>query len=147
MRALIIGAGGAARAAAFALADAGVSLVILNRTLGKAETLAGAVGAVAGELNETSRTLLSGGIDIVIQTTTVGMHPDSEADPIPWFDFKGTRLVYDMVYQPPETRLLIRAGMAGVKTLNGLAMLDAQARLQFELFTGRKPARSKQQRI
>ena len=144
MRALIIGAGGAARAAVYALSDAGMSLVILNRTLSKAEALAGEVGAVAGRLEESSRSLLSAGIDVVIQTTTVGMHPDVEADPIPWFDFRGTRLVYDMIYEPRETRLLARARSCGLETLNGLAMLDAQARLQFELFTGQTPAKSKQ---
>lgn len=136
MRALVIGAGGAARAAVHALSDAGVVLTILNRTVGKARILAEEVGACWGGLDESSSRLLEDEPDFCIQTTAAGMHPLEVVDPLPWWDFSGCRLVYDMVYVPAETLFLKRAREAGLKVMNGSKMLVNQARLQFVLFTG-----------
>ena len=145
LRALVIGAGGAARAASYALAAAGVHLVILNRTPDKARKLAAEVRASveptksveSGGLEEHSAQLLSGGVDFVIQTSAAGMPPLEKVNPLPWWDFSGCRLAYDMIYEPEETLFLQRARMAGIPTLNGRDMLINQARLQFEMFTGR----------
>lgn len=115
-----------------------MNLVILNRTAEKAQCLAEETRQSWGPLSEESMNLLGGDIDLAVQTTTVGMHPESGKDPIPWWNPRGCTLVYDMIYEPEETVLLARAGAAGVKTLNGSGMLEAQARIQFELFTGKK---------
>ena len=134
--ALIIGAGGAARAAVYALIDAGMKLVILNRTIDKARRLAEETGQAWGPLSDEALPLLEDGIDLIVQTTSVGMHPNENADPVPWLNPRECSLVYDMIYEPVETVLLARARSEGVRTLNGSGMLEAQARLQFEMFTG-----------
>jgi len=140
-KALIIGAGGAARAAVHALSKAGMELVILNRTVEKARRLAEENQQQWGPLSEESRYLLDGGVDLAVQTTTAGMSPHSGIDPIPWWNPRGCSLVFDMIYEPEETVLLARARASGVNTLNGSGMLEAQARIQFELFTGKKVSR------
>ena len=137
-RVLIIGAGGAARAAAHALRDAGARLIILNRSVEKARGLASEAGGFAGHLNPQSLNLLDD-VHIAVQTTSVGMHPNEEADPVPWWDFQGCFLAYDMIYEPACTLFLKRAAAAGVHTRGGAGMLEAQAALQFEIFTGRVP--------
>ncbi len=137
LRALVIGAGGAARAAVHALSNAGADVLVLNRTVSKAQILAEEVGGTAGPLSAESLPLLNG-TDIVVQTTTVGMHPNESGDPVPWWNLSGCSLVYDMIYAPEETVFLRRARNAGIPTLNGSGMLEAQARAQFGLFTGTK---------
>jgi len=135
-RALLIGAGGAGRAAAHALADAGMHLVILNRTESKARILAKETGGIGGSLSADSYPLIRDGVHLAVQSTNLGMQPNEGVDPIPWWEFDHCSLVYDMVYEPSETAFLIRARAAGIRTMNGLEMLRAQAALQFELFTG-----------
>ena len=139
MRALIIGAGGAARAAVHSLIAEGVSLIILNRTVDKAKRLAEEVDARWGGLGEDSGLLLSDGVDFVVQTTNAGMPPFENVDPLPWWNFSSCRLAYDMVYEPEETVFLSRARKAGVAVMNGSSMLINQARLQFKLYTGKTP--------
>lgn len=135
-RAVIIGAGGAARAAVHVLTDMGMKLIILNRTVEKARRLAEETGNIWGPLSEEALELFDDGTDLIVQTTSVGMHPNSDADPIPWWTPGNCSLVYDMVYKPAETQLLSRARSAGIPTMNGSGMLEEQARLQFKLFTG-----------
>lgn len=135
-RALIVGAGGAARAAVHVLTDMGMKLIILNRTVDKAQRLGEETGNIWGPLTSEALGLLAGGIDLIVQTTTVGMHPNTDADPIPWWKPGDCTLVYDMIYEPGETLLLSRARSAGIRTMNGSGMLEEQARLQFKLFTG-----------
>ena len=135
---LIIGAGGAARAAVHILAEAGARLVILNRTPKKAAALAAETGGQYGSLEPESQALLRD-VEIAIQTTSVGMAPNSDKDPLPWWDPSGCALIYDIIYEPAETALLRRASALGVPTINGESMLEAQAALQFEIFTGVTP--------
>jgi 3-dehydroquinate dehydratase/shikimate dehydrogenase len=135
-KALVIGAGGAARAAVWAMADVGVDMVILNRSVDKARRLAMEVGAKWGPLAPESQSLLADGVDFAVQTTSVGMHPKEDEDPIPWWNPSDCTLVYDMIYRPEKTKLLLRAEAAGTAVINGALMLEHQARLQFELFTG-----------
>ena len=80
-----------------------------------------------------------GSWDLLINTTPVGMHPVIDATPMPASHLDG-RLVYDLIYNPPETRLLRDARDAGLETLGGLDMLVAQAEAQFEIWTGQLPA-------
>jgi shikimate dehydrogenase len=76
---------------------------------------------------------------VLVNATSAGMHPRVEETPWPGARFDGT-LVYDLIYNPRETRLLREAAAAGLTTLDGLAMLVAQAERQFEFWTGRRPA-------
>ena len=71
--------------------------------------------------------------------TPVGMHPNIDDMPVAPSTLTG-RYVYDLVYNPIETRLLREAEQAGCKTLGGLEMLVAQAKIQFELWTGKQPS-------
>lgn len=134
MKALVIGAGGAARAAVHALDEAGVKVIILNRTPEKARLLAGEVGARWGGLEQDSAALLVNGADIAVQTTSAGMAPMETVNPLPWWNFRNCRLAFDMVYAPEETVFLARARSLGIKTANGLSMLQYQAALQFDMF-------------
>lgn len=131
-RATILGAGGAARAAADALNSAGVSVSVAARRRDRAEEVAALVGCVA-----TDWPPAPGSWDILVNATPVGTAAH-EATPLPGGPFTG-QLVYDLVYNPPETTLLAEARAAGCDTLGGLDMLVAQAQQQFEWWTGLKP--------
>jgi shikimate 5-dehydrogenase len=111
-------------------------MVILNRSVDKARRLAMEVGAKWGPLAPESQSLLADGVDFAVQTTSVGMHPKEDEDPIPWWNPSDCALVYDLIYRPEKTKLLLRAEAAGTAVINGALMLEHQARLQFELFTG-----------
>ena len=73
---------------------------------------------------------------MIVQTTSVGMEPDLDKDPITRYKFKGHEIVYDLIYNPPLTKILERAIEKGCKVINGEEMLLAQAGVQFQLFTG-----------
>ena len=142
---LILGAGGAARAAAFSLAKEGVgSLTIANRSLGRARSLAddvrslvGRVRAVPLEASQISRA--SARADLIVNCTSIGMtHGEAEGrSPLEPDIIPIGALVYDVVYTPLETPLLRAARKAGARTLGGLAMLIFQGAASFELWTGR----------
>ena len=65
------------------------------------------------------------GFSLVVQTTSAGMEPDIDQNPLPGFDFTGVRIVYDIIYAPDETRFLAEARAAGCRTINGFPMLKA----------------------
>ncbi len=142
--ATVLGAGGAARAAVYALASGGVPVLVCNRTLSRAQTLVAELGAILrdqGQSAPLSAAALPGdgtelGVygDLIVQTSSVGMHPDLEGDPIPAYRFGGTETVYDIIYTPPMTPILKRAEQAGCATVNGSGMFDAQADAQYRLF-------------
>ena len=134
LRATILGAGGAARGAAIALASVGASVTVCARRAEAAEVMAAETGVAAAPMPPRP-----GSWDVLVNATSAGMHPRVEATPWPDAHFDG-RLVYDLVYNPRETRLLREARAAGCDTLDGLAMLVAQAERQFEIWTGRRPA-------
>jgi shikimate dehydrogenase len=128
----IIGAGGAARAAIWALQQQKASVTLFARNLAK-----------AAQLNVSSRALASASFndyDIVINATPLGSGAHIDQTPATRQQLNGARFVYDLVYNPRITRFLREAHEAGCKTLGGLQMLGAQARIQFELWTGRKPS-------
>jgi shikimate 5-dehydrogenase len=75
-------------------------------------------------------------VDLVVQTTSVGMVPHTHEDPIPDYRFHADQVVYDMVYRPTYTRMLQRALEAGCRLLFGIDMLVRQGKHQFEAFTG-----------
>jgi shikimate dehydrogenase len=140
-RTAILGAGGVARAAAFALARAGVcSIAFFNRTEARAVALATLLHAqvpdvelYVSELDEIGRA------QIVVNATSVGMSPNVDASP--WPDgvaFPREAIAYDLVYRPRRTRFLIDAERAGAKTIDGLGMLVHQGAVSFRLWTGRR---------
>ncbi len=136
MSATVIGAGGTSRAVTYALKLLGVNTCILNRTAGKAESLAAEFGCAWGPLDAGSLPLIRSHSDLIIQTTSAGMHPQDKLDPLAFYEFSGNEIVYDVIYSPPETILLRRAKEAGCRTQNGQRMLLEQAYLQFKLFSG-----------
>ena len=137
-RATVVGAGGAARAVVYALLRQGMEVLLLNRTLDRARTLArdlGASGAVrCACLDDSAGHEMAAYADLIVQTTSVGMAPDAESDPLPFYQFSGAEIVYDIVYTPPFTRLLQRARDAGCITVSGRKMFEAQADAQYRLF-------------
>jgi shikimate dehydrogenase len=132
--AVVVGAGGAGRAAAFALADEGPSVRIANRTVSRAEALAEEVpGASAHSLEGLAELLADA--DLLVNATSVGM--DSEETPVPRAALHGDLAVLDAVYSPLETRLLRAATDIGATTVDGAWMLLFQGVEAFELWTGR----------
>ncbi|MFN3390265.1 MAG: shikimate dehydrogenase [Meiothermus ruber] len=135
-KALILGAGGAARAIAYALKEAGARVAVYNRTRERAMALCEAMG-----LQLISEPLLATevlGCDLLINTTSVGLK-DPGSSPLPPGLLPQAGVVVDIVYSPPTTRLLHEAREAGRVTLGGLPMLVWQGALAFELWTGIKP--------
>ena len=136
MNTAIIGSGGAARAVALAVKRLKGRACIFNRTEEKAKLLAQAHGFKWAPLERGSAQVLSRYSDLIIQTTSIGMMPDAEADPLFFYNFSGHEAVCDIIYAPKKTKMLRRAEAAGCKVCNGLAMLQYQAYDQFRLFTG-----------
>ncbi len=133
-RAVVVGAGGAGRAVAFGLADAGATVAIANRTEPKARQLAEAVPRASGHgLADVERLLAEA--DVLVNATSVGMEED--ATPVPADALHGDLAVLDAVYQPLETRLLRDAAEAGATTVDGAWMLLYQGVEAFEIWTGR----------
>jgi shikimate dehydrogenase len=140
--AILLGAGGAARAAAFALVNAGVErLIILNRHLERALLLATdlqqSYDRPVFSLSDPSF-LIPSASSIIINATSLGMHGDVSplpAEILARFD-ADTTFVYDMIYNPTQTYLLIQASLMGLQTANGLSMLLHQGALAFSMWTG-----------
>jgi shikimate dehydrogenase len=133
-RAAIIGAGGSARAVAVALASEGAEVTVYARDLARAQTVASLAGGAAATLPPQP-----GAWDLLVNCTPIGMHPRTDQSPLPSAALAGG-LVYDLVYNPAVTRLLRDAATAGADTIGGLDMLVAQAREQFEWWTGVQPS-------
>jgi 3-dehydroquinate dehydratase/shikimate dehydrogenase len=131
-RILLFGAGGAARAAAFALAQAGSIVCLSSRRPERARALAKAVGAQAVERAELRREFF----DAIVNCTPVGMHPHG-GSPLAAAELN-CRIVMDMVYRPRETELLRTARRKGIETVSGIEMFLAQGFAQFEIWTGKR---------
>ena len=130
---VIVGAGGAARAIARALGDAGSEVVVAARRMDAAVAAAAlAPDGRALELENVADEL--GGADLVVNATPVGM--GGEPPPIDVALLSATAVVVDTIYHPAETPLLAAAGGRGLRAVGGLGMLVHQAALSFESFTG-----------
>ena len=135
-KAVLIGGGGSASAIAVGFKKKGVKLVVLNRTEEKARKLAKKVNAGGfGGLKKLSEISSA---DILINATSVGMWPNTNQSIIPKDLLHNRLIVFDIVYNPKETRLLIEARERGCAVVYGYKMLLYQASKQFELFTGRQ---------
>ena len=142
--ALVLGAGGAARAAVWALADQGVNVVtVLNRTVGRAESLVmdlqprlTSVDLMWGSLAEAAEPPVSP-YEIVINATSLG-HQGSAPAVHPGC-YSPDSVAIELAYNPPESVFMVAAQQAGARTENGLGMLLHQAALAFERWTGQAP--------
>ncbi|MDR1626514.1 MAG: shikimate dehydrogenase [Spirochaetia bacterium] len=147
LRATVIGAGGAARSAVYALAKEGARVLVLNRGPQRARRLAEDINR---ELRLPPGRLAWAGLEadaapadkpcLIVNATTMGMHPQENLDPFAGRQFRGNETAYDMVYSPKETLFLKRAAACGCKIIYGEQMLHAQARRQFYLYTGKELA-------
>jgi len=129
---LLIGAGGAARAIGFILKDYGVRLSISNRSHRRGEDLASALGCpfvALGKIKDMH-------MDLLVQTTPVGMYPYKDQCIAPPDLLREGMVVMDVIYNPRETRLLTMARDCGCLTIDGLGMFIQQGAEQFRLWTG-----------
>jgi len=140
----VLGAGGAARAVVHALAEAGARQVcIYNRTLARARDLCREMAKFHGDVRFEPTSLadvvaIGDDTDLLVNTTSVGMWPDTEVSPWPCdLPIPGQLTVCDLVYNPPETLFLSQARVVGAETVGGLGMLVHQGAVAFELWTGR----------
>ncbi len=135
-RCAVIGAGGAARAALWALRNEGAHLALFSRNPDKARS---ELADFKGETYEVSGASFSG-FDMVVNATPLGTRGLYEHDTVATAgQFRGVRLAYDLVYNPLETLFLREARAAGCETLGGMEMLLAQAVEQFKIWIGKDP--------
>lgn len=127
---LVIGAGGAARAAAFFLKKNKANLFWLNRTPIHAYALIEKWGGTFTDL----QSIHDYDIDIIINTTPVGMSPHVSATPLPHYHFKSTQVVFDMIYNPLETLLIQQATAKHAHCISGIDMFIGQGIKQVELW-------------
>ena len=128
----ILGAGGAARAAALALVRAGSRVTLLARRAEQAREVAAATGCAAAGLEGLARQ----SYDVLVNATPVGSGAVPGESPVPVGALRPGSVVFDMVYEPRETKLLAAARAAGCVTIDGVEMLVAQAVGQFEAWAG-----------
>lgn len=134
--ALILGAGGSARSVVYALCNDGWNVTIAARRIEQAQVLATKFGAQAIELNVQSFQLSS--LQLIVNTTPLGMTPNTDTSPLPEnITISKATMIYDLVYNPRETRLVRDARAQGLHATTGLGMLIEQAALGFALWTGR----------
>ena len=143
-RAVVLGAGGAARSVVYHLARQSATVTVANRTLERAERLVEEIGRAVPEgllqarrFDESLAPEIAGAA-LLVNTTSVGMHPD-ESPPISFSALHGGQIVYDLIYRPVKTRLLREAERRGADTLNGVGMLVHQGAAAFKIWTGIDP--------
>ncbi|MBY9014413.1 MAG: shikimate dehydrogenase [Candidatus Lokiarchaeota archaeon] len=144
-KALILGAGGAARAISFALSEKIDEIFISNRTKERAIKLAKElhdktkIKATGKDMSEKTLRSLTYSVDILINTTPIGMYPLINISPISKDLLNENLFIFDIIYNPFQTQLLKDAKEIGSKILNGLDMFINQGALAFEWWTGKKP--------
>jgi 3-dehydroquinate dehydratase / shikimate dehydrogenase len=140
-RTLIFGAGGAARAVAFALAESGAAVCVCARRTEQAKALARAVGGEAVERHRLRREFF----DAIVNATPVGMYPRTEQSPLKAHELN-CRLVFDLIYRPRITKLMQIAARRGIETVSGVEMFVAQGTAQWEIWTGERAPESAMRR-
>lgn len=135
-KAAILGAGGAARACVYALKKDGARVTVFARDLEKAANLTNQFQINLSQLPNTNRQLQD--FDIIVNTTPLGTKGELENETIVTAEqLAGVNLVYDLVYNPFQTRLMAEADKVNVPKIGGMAMLVAQGAKQFEIWTGK----------
>lgn len=143
-RVLVLGAGGAARAAVYGLARAGANVAIVNRTMKRARRLVEQLQGTAGIGGVQVMTLdeaATWGMSVIVNCTSVGLHPHITQSP--WLfgvPFPAGVTVYDMVYRPANTALMQQCVAHGGRAIGGLGMLARQGAIAFELWTDVEPS-------
>ncbi|MFQ5577619.1 MAG: shikimate dehydrogenase [Anaerolineae bacterium] len=143
----VLGAGGAARAAVYSLADAGAAAIaVYNRTVERAAFLVDDLRSDFGDIRFSFEALSPGSLravnhtcDLVVNTTSLGMFPRPGATPWPPEVSLPRAVICDLVYNPLKTRFLQQAQAAGLKTVDGLGMLIHQGARAFQIWTGQAP--------
>jgi shikimate dehydrogenase len=159
LKAFVLGAGGSARAVVYALLNDGWEVLISARRLEQAEQLVDALtnhqfsqnirmGPITvlslSDMEPTFTNLQSqiSNLSLIVNTTPVGMTPNIDQSPWPEnLPFPPRAAIYDLVYNPGETKLVIDARLQGLHATTGLGMLIEQAALAFQIWTDRKPSR------
>ena len=146
--AIVLGAGGSARAVVYALANDGWNVTISARRIEQAQQLVDSVAGyklqVAGysSLQSSTFDIQLSTFNLIVNTTPLGMTPNTETSPLPDNTiFSKNTFVYDLVYNPRETKLVRDARAQGLNASTGLGMLIEQAALAFETWTGHNPPR------
>ena len=136
LAALVLGAGGSARAVVYALSKEGWQVTLVARRIEQAKQLASqfeGVYAIEFKFQSFQRS----NVQLIVNTTPVGMAPDIDQSPWPEkLAFPASAAIYDLVYNPSETKLVREARYQGLKATTGLGMLIEQAALAFEIWTG-----------
>jgi 3-dehydroquinate dehydratase/shikimate dehydrogenase len=132
--ALVLGAGGAAKAIAFGMQRRGAEVVVASRTRERADKLAEALGAKAVDWG----TRHNFWVDVLVNCTPVGMHPNVDETPYDKHYLKPSMVVFDTVYNPESTLLIKDARARSCTVITGVEMFIRQAALQFKLFTGQE---------
>ncbi len=132
-RATVLGAGGAARTVALALKERGAVVTIVSRRTAQAHATAALAGVTAA-----AWPVARGSWDLLVNATPVGTAPLVDDSPLPAAALDGST-VYDLVYNPPRTRLMADAAARGCRVIGGLEMLVAQAQAQSAWWTGVRP--------
>ncbi len=135
MHALVLGAGGAAKAIAYGLKRRGADVVIAGRTAQRAQQLASRLQCRV--VDWSARYSIDA--DLLVNCTPVGMHPNVDATPYEKHHLKPSMVVFDTVYNPENTLLIKDARSQSCTVINGVEMFIRQASLQFALFTGAEP--------
>lgn len=131
----VVGAGGAARAVLAGLIEEGAQVTVYNRTLSKAQALAAEFHCHAAPLED----IRDVEAQVIINCTSIGMYPNTEASPVPAEVFRPGMVAFDTVYNPLDTLFLQQARAAGAKTVTGAEMFVRQALAQYRHFIGREP--------
>jgi shikimate dehydrogenase len=137
---LVLGAGGAARAAVYGLVREGAKVIVVNRTMQKAQVMLADLTVSAGIRHVDVMTLdeaVEHTPSLIINCTSAGLYPN--VDDSPWIDgvpFPKNITVYDMIYRPQKTKFMSQAENAGGRAIGGLGMLVRQGALSFKLWTG-----------
>jgi shikimate dehydrogenase len=143
--ALVLGAGGSARAVVYALLNDGWNVSISARRIEQAEQLAKSFSNYPLSIIHSSNfpTFQLSNFQLIVNTTPIGMTPNIEQSPLPEnLSLPSNVLIYDLVYNPRETKLVKDARAQGLNTTTGLGMLIEQAALAFEIWTEKNPPRN-----
>ena len=142
LRVLVLGAGGSARAIVYALIQEGWNIAIAARRPEQAEQLAASLQHEIQITNYELSNIDLSNLSLIVNTTPLGMTPNIQASPWPEnLSLPKGAAIYDLVYNPPETKLVKDARGQGRRAATGLGMLIEQAALAFEIWTGYHPSR------
>lgn len=145
-QAVVLGAGGSARAIVYALAKAGAKVAVANRTFSRAVELADFMNVVLGSeliepiaLQSEAAGEAVRSANLLVNCTSVGMYPKVDCQPVPSEWLHKELFIFDQIYNPLETSLLRAARAIGLQTANGIGMLVYQGASSFKIWTGMNP--------